>query len=287
MPGERAYDEPANVAVGSTYAQPRLRGDKNDVLRRLWAYRSLLVAFTRRQYQLRYRQSFAGFAWAIFMPLVTLVVGTVVFKRIANVDTGETNYAVFTLAALAPWTFFASSLQMGAGAVVNAAQMVAKLAFPRAVLPLSLVGIAFIDFGISMAIFVAVAFIMGEGLRVTFLLFPALIAIEIVLVLGLVFLFSAMNVFARDVRLGVPLMVQLWLFLTPVMYPLSRVPDDLRIFYLANPMTGLVELFRRIALEGHGFEIRLLLPALIASAVAIVVGTWYFKSTEPLFADVV
>jgi lipopolysaccharide transport system permease protein len=257
------------------------------VMRRVWRYRSLLLAFTRRQYQLRYRQSFAGLGWALFMPLATLVVGTVVFKRIANVQTGETHYAVFTLAALVPWTFFASSLQSGVGAIVNASQMVAKLPFPRAVLPLSQVGTAFIDFGISLALFAGVAYVLGDGLRVTFLLFPVLFLIEIVLVVGLVYLLSAMNVFARDVRIAVPLLIQLWLFLTPVMYPLSRVPSDLRLFYLANPMTGLVEMARRLALDGRGFEVGLVLPALIGSAVVAVVGIWYFVSTEPRFADVV
>jgi lipopolysaccharide transport system permease protein len=266
---------------------PDSRGDTSEVVRRVWKYRSLLLAFTHRQYQLRYRQSFAGFAWAVFMPLSALVVGAVVFKRIANVQTGGTNYVVFALAALVPWSFFASSLQTGVGSVVNASQMVAKLAFPRAVLPLGQIGTAFVDFAISLVLFIGAAYLLGDGLRLTFLLFPAVFLIEVILVLGLVFLFSAVNVFARDVRLGVPLIVQLWLFLTPVMYPLARVPHDLRILYLANPMTGLVELFRRMALGGQGFDISLFLAPLIGSVVALVVGLWYFRSTEPLFADVV
>ncbi len=257
------------------------------MLRRLWKYRSLLVAFTRRQYQLRYRQSFAGLGWAIFMPLATLVVGTVVFKRIANINTGGTNYAVFTLAALVPWTFFASSLQLGVAGIVNAAQMVAKLSFPRAVLPLSLVGTAFIDFGISILLFVGVAYIFGDGLRLTFLLFPLIFLIELALVTGLVLLFSALNVFARDVRLGVPLIVQFWVFLTPVLYPLSAVPRNLRPLYLANPMTGVVELSRRAALYGTGLEIGLLIPAVVGGVLLLLVGAWYFTATEPLFADVV
>jgi lipopolysaccharide transport system permease protein len=257
------------------------------LIRRVWTYRPLVYSLVRRQFHLRYRQSFVGFAWALVPPLATLAAGALVFHRVVRVDTGEVPYAIFAMAALVPWTFFANSIQFGVPSVSEALVMVTRLSFPRAALPLSMIGVSLLDLSITIGIFLVFAFAMGQGLEVAAAWFPVLLLIEVVLVVGVVLLGSALNVFARDVRLAVPLLIQLWLFLTPVLYPLESVPPDLRRLYLLNPMTGLVESYRSILIHGQAPDVGLLVPAIVGSVVFFVVGVWYFGSTEPRFADVV
>jgi lipopolysaccharide transport system permease protein len=256
------------------------------LFRSLWTKRHLIVELTRRLFNVRYRQSAAGVAWAIILPLATLGAANLVFHRVAGISSGETSYALVTAAALMPWTFFAQSFSSGVPSIINAHTMVTRLAFPKSVLPMSSVGLSFIDLAISALIFLVLLYTLGDGLALTALWVPALLLVELVLVVGVVLLGSALNVFARDVRLAVPMIVQLWLVLTPVMYPLRAVSDELRPWYLANPMTGLVESFREVLVYGNSPQLELLLPALIGAGVLFLVGSWYFAATESRFADV-
>ena len=257
------------------------------MFRSLWPNRHLIVELTRRQFSVRYRQSVGGVAWAIVIPLATLGAANLVFHRVAGVSSGSSSYLLVTAAALIPWTFFAQSFTTGVPSVISAQPMVSRLAFPKSALPLSSVGLSFIDLAISTLIFLVLLYSMGEGLAVTAIWVPALLLLELVLVVGVVLLGSALNVFARDVRLAVPMIVQLWLFLTPVMYPLRAVSDQLRPWFLANPMTGLVEAFREVLVYGNSPQLELLLPTLIGAGCLILLGSWYFSATESRFADVV
>jgi len=258
------------------------------LFRRLWSHRGLVASLVRRQYQVRYRQSMVGIAWAILPPLATLATATLVFDKIANVQTGNDPYSIVTMAALVPWTFFASSLTSGIPSIVSSGQTLSRLPFPRAALPVGVLGISMIDLAIAASIFAIMAYTVGDGLPLTALWFPVLLVLELVLVLGVVLMASAINVFARDVKLAVPLGVQLWMFLTPVLYPLSEAPEGLRFFYLANPMTGLVESFRAVLIPpGNMPDVSLLLPTICGSIVLLVLGSWYFSAVESRFADVV
>jgi lipopolysaccharide transport system permease protein len=253
---------------------------------RVWSHRHLLFSLVRRQYHLRYRQSFAGLAWALVPPLATLGAATLVFHNVMEVRTPGP-YAIFAMSGLAPWTFFANSLIIGVPSVVNAQVMVTRLAFPRAILPLSTVGIALLDLTIAGLLFVLFSFSLGEGLPVTAAWVPLLVLVEIALIVGLLLLTSALNAFARDIGLAVPLLVQLWFFLTPVVYPLTEVPDALRWWYRANPMTGVVESFHRVLAYGQAPDYGLLITAIVGAAGVLLVGAWYFSATESRFADVV
>lgn len=257
------------------------------MVRRLWEHRALLVSFARRQFQLRYRQSFAGIAWAIVPPLVTLGMATLVFHRVAKIDTGEIPYSLFAFSALVPWTLLASSLIGGLGSIAGSQAMITRLAFPRAVLPLSMIGVSLIDLAIATGTFVVFVYVTGGGLPITALWFPVLLVIEIVLISGVVLLGSALNIFARDFRVAFPLLAQAWLFLTPVMYPLSAVPDRLRDVYMLNPMTGLVESFRGVLVGGNAPDIGLLGPSIIGAVVLFAIGWWYFGAVERRMADVI
>ena len=258
---------------------------------RLWSHRSLVWALVRRQYQVRYRQSMVGVTWAIVPPLASLATGLLVFQGFADVDTGEDKYSVVTMAALVPWTFFATSLANGIPSIISSSTTLTRIPFPRASLPLGNIGISMIDFAISLVIFVIIVYTVGDGLPLTALWFPALFAVELILVLGVVLVASAMNVFARDIKLGVPLGIQLWLLLTPVLYPLSAVEDKLgegmKAFVRANPMTGVVESFRDVLVDGTAPDLAILWPTMAGAAALLVVGSWYFSAVEPRFADVV
>ncbi len=255
------------------------------MLRQLLEHRDLVVSLVRRQFFLRYRQSFAGPAWAIVPPLATMLMATLVFHRIAGVESGDTPYMLFTLAALTPWTLFASSITVGVPSIVSASQMITRVPFPRSALPVSMMGTAVIDVIISGVVFVVFLYATGSYLPMTALWFPLFVAIELLFATGVVLLLSALNVFARDVKQAVPLTLQLWLFLTPVMYPL---PKDYEIWYLLNPMTGIIESFRRALLPpGPGPVLHLLLPALLGTATFLVLGSWYFSATQHRFADVI
>lgn len=252
-----------------------------------WRRRALVLSFVRRQYQLRYRQSIAGFGWALIPPLVSLFVATVVFDKVIGVDTGDVPYSLFALAGLVPWAFFGSTLSTGVPSVAMQQMMITRLAFPRATIPISAVGGAMIDLTLTFVLLFAYTIITGYGIPITALWIPLLLAIEIAFAVGIIFFGSALNVFARDIRLAVPLVVQFWLFLTPVMYPLETVPDNLRPWYLANPMTGLIESFRTVLIEKTNPDFGLLTPSLIGAVAALAIGGWYFAATEHRFADVV
>jgi lipopolysaccharide transport system permease protein len=229
----------------------------------------------------------AGIGWAVVPPLASLLVGTVLFKEVLDVETGSTSYQLFALAGLAPWTFFASCVATGVPSVSGQMVLITRLAFPRAAIPLSIIGTGLIDLAITSALFIGFAIVTGAGVPLTALWAPLLLVVELVLAVGIVLFGSALNVFARDIRLAVPLIVQLWLYLTPVMYPLDTVPDNLRGLYLANPMTGLIESFRAVLIDGRAPDMSILTPSLIGAVVMLVIGTWYFGATERRFADVI
>jgi lipopolysaccharide transport system permease protein len=250
----------------------------------LWSHRFLLVTLIRRQFQLRYRQTAAGFGWAIVPPLALLAMATLVFDKVARVDTGGVPYAAFAIAGLAPWTFFTNCLTAGVPSVVQSSQMITRLAFPRSVVPLAMIGVSFVDLIMANVILFTVLIITGTPISGTVVWFPLLLAIEITLVSGVVLFASALNVFARDLKLGLPLFTQLWLFLTPVMYPLSEV-EQYRTFFMLNPMTGLIESMRDVLLFGTAPSLELLAPSLIGAGSFILLGAWYFSVVEYRFAD--
>jgi lipopolysaccharide transport system permease protein len=228
-----------------------------------------------------------GLMWAVMAPIATLGVATLVFGGIARVDTGRTPYPLFALSAIVPWSFLASSLTAGIPSVTQALSMISRFSFPRMVFPLSAIGTSFIDLGVSVAVFLSYLVLTRTSLPATALWFIPLLAIETAFVVGIVVLASAMNVFARDIKLMVPLAVQLWLLLTPVMYPLSAVPSSLRSLYLLNPMAGLAESFRQVLVDGLAPRLSLLVPAMVGAIVAFILGLWYFSAVERRFADVI
>lgn len=253
----------------------------------LYQYRDLLWLWTKREVQIRYKQSLLGIAWAVVQPLLLTLVFTLVFSRLMQVNTGDIPYPVFSYVAMAPWTFFASALSFGIASLVNNMSLVTKIYFPREVLPLASIGSALIDFLISLAILV--------GLLLFYRISPSwmsvwvipLILLQILLTTAIVLLGSALLVFFRDVRFVVPLLTQIWMYATPIIYPASLVPERWRSLYFLNPMAGIIDSYRRVLLTGQPPQGPALLSATLITSVLLILGYWFFKRSEPVFADLI
>jgi lipopolysaccharide transport system permease protein len=255
--------------------------------RELYHYRDLLRMWSLREIKVRYKQSLLGAAWAILQPLVLMLMFTAVFAVIARVPSDGIPYPLFSYAALLPWTFFSTGISFAVPSLVNNMGLVTKIYFPREVLPLGAVIAAFVDFTVASTIFVALLVLYVVPLHLTLLWVPALVATQVILTLGVVFFASTFNVWYRDIRFVVPLGLQLWLYASPIIYPVSLVPERWRAPYMLNPMASLMDSYRRVILLGQPPQYAYLLWAVLLSATLCVSGYAYFKRSEPRFADVI
>jgi lipopolysaccharide transport system permease protein len=240
-----------------------------------------------RDIKVRYKQSVLGLAWAILQPLSLMLIYTVIFSVIAKVPSEGVPYAVFAYAALLPWTFFSSSLTNATQGLVSHSQLVTKVYFAREILPLTYVSAALFDFAVATTFLIALFFYYGVGLTVY-----ALYAIPILILLAALatafsLFLSAMQVKFRDIGVAMPLLLQLWMFTTPVVYPLSAVPQRFRGLYALNPLVGVIENFRRVVLQGIEPDFRSLAISAIVAAILLPLTYLYFKRVEATMADVI
>ena len=256
-------------------------------LAQLFRYRDLLWLWTAREVQARYKQSLLGMAWAVLQPLVLTLVFTLVFSRLIGVDTEGIPYPVFAYVALVPWTFFSTALSFGISSLVNNMNLVTKIYFPREILPLASIGAAFVDFAVSAVILAGMMVVYGVRLSWASLWVLPLLLLQIALTTGVVLLGSALLVFFRDVRFVVPLLTQIWMYATPIIYPVARVPAGLRGLYFLNPMAGIIDGYRRALLQGEPPLAEALLPGLVVTLALLVAGSVFFKRAEPAFADLI
>ena len=265
------------------------RGWASLELRQLWDYRELLFFLTWRDILLRYKQAVLGIAWAILQPLLTMVVFTVVFNKGLKVETGDKNlpYAVFSFSGLLPWQFFAGALTRSTTSVVGNSNLVTKVYFPRLVIPMSAVLGVLIDFVLSFIVLLILMAAYGIAPGWEIALLPAFVVLIIATALSVGLWMSAINVLYRDVQYIIPFVVQLWMFVSPVIYPLEETwPEWLRVLFSLNPMTGVINGFRW-SLLGQPFDARYLGISTAVVVVLLVGGLFYFKRTERVFADVV
>ena len=253
----------------------------------LFQYRDLLWLWTTREVRVRYKQSLLGVAWAILQPLALTIVFTVVFSYLVQVDTGDIPYPIFAFTALMPWTLFSTALSFGIPSLINNLNLVTKIYFPREVLPLASVGAALVDFFLSVVIFIGLLALYHVRPTIEVLWVVPLLIIQIALTLGVTFLGSAVIVFFRDVRFVIPLLLQLWMYATPIIYPVDLVPLRFKTLYFLNPMAGIIDGYRRAVVLGEPPQQGPILLATLISAVVLVVGYWLFKRLEPLFADLI
>jgi lipopolysaccharide transport system permease protein len=252
----------------------------------LWRYRDVATQIAARDIKVRYRQTALGALWAVLQPVGTMVVFTVVFGRLAGIPSGDTSYAVFSLAGIVPWTFFQNALILGADSLVSNAQLVSKVYFPRIFIPAGVVAAGLVDLAIAIVILLVVVVASGEGPSLGFVLAPLFVVMATATALGVASGLSAINVRYRDVRYIVPFASQLWLFATPVAYSSTLLDEPWRTLSAVNPMVGVVEGFRWATLGGTAPWA--LVGVSAVSAAAVVMGGFaYFNKVERSFADIV
>jgi lipopolysaccharide transport system permease protein len=255
---------------------------------KLFSSKDLTLAWTGRNIRARYQQSALGWLWAVIQPAAQVAIFTLVFTMFVPIDTGSTPYVVFSYVAIAPWSLLSAALPDMANSLVDNMSLVTKIYFPREILPISAMLARLMDFGIGIVVIALLLFFYQMPVSLMGLLWlPLILAIELILIVGLGLACAALNVFFRDVRSLLGLVIQLWFYASPILYPASLVPDTLRPYYYLNPMSGILVAYRDILLEQRLPNPYLLLPAILISAVLFVGGYWLFKRVEFRFADVV
>jgi lipopolysaccharide transport system permease protein len=256
-------------------------------LRALWDYRELLYFLTWRDIKVRYKQTAFGAAWAIIQPLLTMVVFSLFFGRLARVPSDGLPYPVFSFAALVPWSFFAYGLSQSANSLVGSRDLLTKVYFPRLAIPVATVLSGAVDFARALLVLLAMMAYYGLAPTANVVWIVPLLLLAFVTALGAGLWLSALNVQYRDVRYTVPFLTQLWLFATPIAYPSSLLDEPWRTLYGINPMAGVVEGFRWALLGTDTRPGPIILVSTVAAVALLVGGAYYFRRMEKTFADIV
>jgi lipopolysaccharide transport system permease protein len=253
----------------------------------LWEYRELLYFLTWRDIKVRYKQTALGAAWAILQPVLTMVVFSLFFGRLARVPSDGIPYPIFAFAALVPWTFFANALNQSANSLVQSANLIKRVYFPRLAIPLSSVLSGVVDFVLAFLVLLGMMLYFGAFPTANVVWLPLLLLLAVVTSLGVGLWLSALNVQFRDVHHVVPFVIQFWMFATPIAYPSSLLPEPWRTVYGINPMVGVVEGFRWALLGADTAPGPMILVSALAAIAFLVSGAFYFRRMEKTFADVV
>jgi lipopolysaccharide transport system permease protein len=252
----------------------------------LWAYRELLYLLTWRELKARYKQTVMGVAWVIMQPLMTTIIFTIFFSKLARIESDGIPYPIFAYAGLLPWSFFASSVTNSSSSLVANAPLITKVYFPRLILPGATIGARLVDFAVAFVLLIGMMIYYKVALTLNILMLFPLIALVTLLALGIGMWTAALNVRYRDVGVALPVALQLWMFASPILYPLSLVPEKYRSLYLLNPMVGITEGFRS-ALFGLEFNRRALIFSVVVMLVVLIYSAYVFRRMEKSFADLV
>ena len=256
--------------------------------RDLWSYRELFYFLAWRDILVRYKQTVVGVAWAVIRPLLTMVVLTIVFGKLAKLPSEGVPYPILVFAAMLPWQFFANAFSESSNSLIGNANLISKVYFPRLVLPTSSVIVSFVDFLISGIILISLMLWYNFWPSWRLIALPALIAVAFAAAMGAGLWISALNVKYRDFRYIVPFVVQFGLYISPVGFSSSVVPEQYRLLYSINPMVGVIDGFRWAIL---GSDIPFYLPGFLLSIGLVALlfwgGLWFFRKTERTFADII
>jgi lipopolysaccharide transport system permease protein len=253
----------------------------------LWTYRELLYFLVWRDIKVRYKQTVIGIAWAVIQPLLTMVVFTLFFGTLAKVPSEDIPYPLFSFAALVPWTLFSSGITRASTSLVQDANIIQKVYFPRLLTPLASILSPLADFAISLVVLICLMFYYHYPPFITMLWLPLFLLLELVLALGVGLWLAAINVEYRDVAYATPFLIQIWLFASPVIYSSNFVPERFQVAYgLLNPMSGIIEGFRW-AILGTQPPSYLIIASAAIIAIILISGAFYFRRRERVFADVV
>lgn len=254
----------------------------------LWRYRELFYFLAWRDILVRYKQTAIGVAWAIIRPLLTMIVFTIVFGKIAKLPSGGAPYPIMVFAAMLPWQFFSSSFTEAGNSLIANANMISKVYFPRLIMPTSAVIVSFVDFAISFTILIGLMFWYGFIPEMRILLLPVFIFIAFLTSLAGSLWIAALNVRFRDFRYVIPFVVQFGLYISPVGFSSSVIPEEWRLLYSLNPMVGVIDGFRW-AILGDAYTLDV--PGFLLSMTLVLCvffsGLVYFRKTERTFADII
>jgi len=270
-----------------TIRRPNVRARPKAVLNALFDHSDLFRALTAHRIRVRYKQSALGVCWAVLQPVALMLIFTLVFGRIARVPSEGIPYPLFAYSGLLVWSFLSTGLSNATHALVAHAQLITKVYFPREILPLTYVAAALFDLCVGTLVLGALLLYHGHPLTLSALYAVPVLVVLTALVTATAFLLSAIQVHFRDVGLAVPLIMYLWMFSTPVAYPLSSVPVAYRPWFLLNPMTGIVESFRRAVVHGAPPEPHVLAVPVIAATIMLPLAYAFFKRVETTMADVI
>jgi lipopolysaccharide transport system permease protein len=280
----RAHEGPADATV-----HVRIRpssGWRSLELAELWRYRELLFFLAMRDIKVRYKQTALGVAWAVLQPLASMVVFTIFFGNLAGVKSDGIAYPLFALVGLLPWQLFAYALTQSSNSLVAEQRLITKVYFPRLLVPIASVISGLADFAVAFVLVLGMMFFYRVPVGVTLLAVPPLVLFAVITALTVGLWLSALNVQYRDVRYMVPFLTQFWMFVTPVVYPSSLVPEGWRTIYGLNPLAGVVEGFRWALLGTPEPPLGMMAVSAGTVAVLLVGGLYYFRRLERTFADV-
>jgi lipopolysaccharide transport system permease protein len=273
-------------AVRTTVIRPAPRWPHLDLVE-LWHYRELLGRLAWRDVAVKYKQTGIGVAWAILQPFLTMVVFTFVFGRFANFPSKNSPYPIFTYSALLPWTYFASAVAVSSGSLVANKPLVTKVYFPRVLLPLAGVTVPLVDFVLAFTVLIGMFFWYSVTPSFAIVLAPFFVLLGVVTALGVGLFFSAVNVRYRDVAYALPFLLQIWLYLSGVVYAMSSLPERWQWVLALNPMTAVINGFQWGVLDTAPPDFWKTLVSVGAALVIIVVGLEIFRRSEPRFADTI
>lgn len=256
-------------------------------VRELIDHSHLILSFAQRDIRAKYKQTVFGIAWAVFQPLSLMVAFTFVFAKFARIDSEGIPYPIFAYSALIFWTCFATAVSQGTIAMTANANLVRKIYFPRETLLLAILISSLIDLAIAALVFFGMLVFYGIGLTWAALWVLPLLALQILVTLTVICVTSAVHVHFRDIGHVLPLAMLLWMFATPVAYPLSSVPASVAPFYMLNPMAGIIEGYRRALLHGAAPDLGFMVGALAIALVAVALAYLFFKRAERTFADII
>ncbi|MBX9602047.1 MAG: ABC transporter permease [Bryobacteraceae bacterium] len=256
-------------------------------LAELWEFRELLLFLSWRDVKIRYKQTALGAAWAILQPLLTMLVFSLFFGKLAKIPSDGIPYPLFTLAGLVPWAFFSYGLTQSSNSVVAGAHMIRKIYFPRLMIPMSSVVAGGVDFFFALLLLFGMMTLNGIGLTARAWTLPAFVLLAFATSMGVGLWLAALNVQYRDIRYIVPFLVQFWMYATPIAYPSTLLPEPWRTVYGINPMAGVVEGFRWALLGAKTAPGPMILLSAGVALTLLVTGAFWFRRAERSFADVV
>ncbi len=256
-------------------------------LKQLYKYRQLLWILTQREIKVRYKQTALGILWAILQPLSLMFIFTLVFSYFTKINSEGIPYPIFSYVALLPWTFFQTAVQFGSMSVVNNSGLVTKVWFPREILPLSSLLAALLDFLVAGLLLIGLMIFYGTAVSANIFWLFLLIPLQMVITAGINLLLAALVVMFRDLKFVIPLGLQLLFYATPIIYSINIIPDRFFKLVLANPLTGLVDSYRKVLLTGQAPNFYYLSSSLTIGVLLLFIGYWFYKRVDKRFADII